>query len=36
MAHKLKKAKPLIYVFCEGESEQTYTQFLKKNLKMWQ
>lgn len=29
MARKLRKIKPLIYVFCEGESEQAYTDFLK-------
>ena len=29
MARRLKKTKPLIYVFCEGESEQAYTDFLK-------
>lgn len=27
-----KNAKPLIYVFCEGESEQAYTDFLKKKF----
>ena len=32
MGRKLKKAKPLIYVFCEGESEQAYTDFLKKEF----
>lgn len=32
MARKFKKAKPLIYVFCEGESEQAYTDFLKKTF----
>lgn len=30
MARKVKPAKPLIYVFCEGESEQVYTDYLKK------
>lgn len=30
MARQIRKAKPLIYVFCEGESEQAYTKFLKK------
>lgn len=30
MARQFKKEKPLIYVFCEGESEQAYTDFLKK------
>lgn len=29
---KLKRVKPLIYVFCEGESEQCYTQFLKEEF----
>ena len=29
MPRKVKSAKPLIYVFCEGESEQAYTDFLK-------
>ncbi len=32
MARKVKKTKPLIYVFCEGESEQAYTDFLKKTF----
>ena len=32
MPRKLRKAKPLIYVFCEGESEQAYTDFLKKQF----
>ena len=32
MARQLRKAKPLIYVFCEGESEQAYTDFLKKTF----
>lgn len=32
MGRKLKKMKPLIYVFCEGESEQAYTDFLKKEF----
>lgn len=30
MARKVKTAKPLIYVFCEGESEQVYIDYLKK------
>lgn len=30
MPRKIKTAKPLIYVFCEGESEQAYTDYLKK------
>lgn len=29
MPRRFKKIKPLIYVFCEGESEQAYTDFLK-------
>lgn len=33
MGRKLKKVKPLIYVFCEGESEQAYTDFLKKQMR---
>ena len=32
MARQLRKTKPLIYVFCEGESEQAYTDFLKKTF----
>lgn len=32
MARRMKNAKPLIYVFCEGESEQAYTDFLKKKF----
>lgn len=32
MPRRLKNAKPLIYVFCEGESEQVYTDFLKKRF----
>lgn len=32
MGRKLKKSKPLIYVFCEGESEQAYTDFLKNTF----
>ena len=27
-----KKSKPLIYVFCDGESEQVYTDFLKEKF----
>lgn len=34
MSRQLKKTKPLIQVFCEGESEQAYTDFLKSNLRM--
>lgn len=29
MPRQLRSAKPLIYVFCEGESEQAYTDYLK-------
>lgn len=32
MPRQEKNAKPLIYVFCEGESEQAYTNFLKKQF----
>lgn len=32
MSRKLRKVKPLIYVFCEGESEQAYTDFLKNKF----
>lgn len=32
MPRKLKSTKPLIYVFCEGESEQAYTDYLKKTF----
>lgn len=32
MGRKLKNTKPLIFVFCEGESEQAYTDFLKKQF----
>lgn len=32
MPRQLKKTKPLIQVFCEGESEQAYTDFLKKQF----
>lgn len=30
MPRKVKSAKPLIYVFCEGESEQAYTDYMKQ------
>ena len=30
MPRQLRKAKPLIYVFCEGESEQAYSDVLKE------
>lgn len=32
MARKLKKSKVSICVFCEGESEQAYTDFLKSKF----
>lgn len=32
MPRQLRKTKPLIYVFCEGESEQAYTDYLKKTF----
>ena len=32
MARKLKKSKISICVFCEGESEQAYTDFLKSKF----
>ncbi len=32
MSRSLKNTKPLIYVFCEGESEQAYTDFLKNRF----
>ncbi|MBQ7000477.1 MAG: RloB domain-containing protein [Oscillospiraceae bacterium] len=32
MARKVKPSKPLIYVFCEGESEQCYARFLKEHF----
>lgn len=32
MPRPTRKTKPLIYVFCEGESEQAYTEFLKKTF----
>lgn len=31
-ARKTRKTKPQIYVFCEGESEQAYTAFLKERF----
>lgn len=33
MGRKTKRSKPLIYVFCEGESEQVYSDFLKETFK---
>ena len=32
MARKIKNIKPLVYVFCEGESEQEYARFLKEQF----
>lgn len=32
MARQTRKTKPLIYVFCEGESEQAYARFLKEQF----
>lgn len=32
MGRKIKPAKPLIFVFCEGESEQCYARFLKEQF----
>lgn len=32
MSRKFKNPKPHIYVFCEGESEQAYTDFLKETF----
>lgn len=32
MPRQFKSSKPLIYVFCEGESEQVYADFLKKEF----
>ena len=29
---KFQPEKPLIYVFCEGESEQAYAKFLKEHF----
>ena len=33
MPRRFKDSKPYIVVFCEGESEQAYTDFLKKEFK---
>ena len=33
MARKFLLPKPLIYVFCEGESEQAYTAYLKETFR---
>ncbi len=32
MPRKVRESKPLIRVFCEGESEQAYTKFLKEEF----
>ena len=32
MPRRLKSEKPYIVVFCEGESEQAYTDFLRKEF----
>lgn len=32
MSRKFKKSKSLIFVFCEGETEQAYTDFLKNQF----
>lgn len=32
MPRQFRKGKPLIYVFCEGESEQVYTDFLREKF----
>lgn len=32
MPRKLRKTKPLIFIFCEGESEQAYARFLKEHF----
>ena len=32
MPRRFKDPKPYIVVFCEGESEQAYTDFLKKEF----
>lgn len=33
MPRRVKKEKPYIVVFCEGESEQAYIDFLKKEFR---
>ena len=33
MPRPVRKEKPYIVVFCEGESEQAYADFLKKEFK---
>lgn len=32
MPRKFRQVKPLIYIFCEGESEQAYARFLKEHF----
>ena len=32
---KFQPEKPLIYVFCEGESEQAYAKFLKEHFEVY-
>lgn len=32
MPRRIKNTRPLIYVFCEGESEQAYTDFLRRKF----
>ena len=32
MSRQFKRTKPFIQVFCEGESEQVYADFLKKKF----
>ena len=32
MPRKFRKTKPLVFVFCEGETEQEYSEFLKKEF----
>lgn len=32
MPRILRKTKPLVYIFCEGESEQVYARFLKEHF----
>lgn len=32
MPRTFKRAKPLVYIFCEGESEQAYARFMKEHF----
>ena len=32
MPRKFRKTKPLVFVFCEGETEQKYSEFLKREF----